>query len=96
MHDYSTLGCFHIAGTYNAGTSIIAYNNGQLRGQILSENRPNFTGSVNADCKGEAIFPDFPDRTYKLEFDDVLNKIFWNGRTSGIVWTKGIFLFLFI
>lgn len=94
MHNYSALGCFHIAGTYHAGSARIGYNNGQLEGQFLNEYRPNFTGSVNADCMGEAIFPD--DRSYTFAFDKVLNKIFWEGRTSGNVWTKGIFfLFLF-
>ena len=50
MSHYSSLECFYIAGAYNGGESIIGYNNGQLRGQWLTINRPNFIGYVSADC----------------------------------------------
>lgn len=91
MSHYSSLECFYIAGAYNGGESIIGCNNGQLRGQWLTINRPNFIGYVSADCKGNVTFPE--DRIYKLEFDKVSNKIFWEGRTYGKIWTKGDLLF---
>ena len=86
MNQYSFLGCFYVAGTYNGGKVIIGYHNGQLRGQWLTVNRPNFSGYVGADCKGEVTFPD--DKIHKLEFDKVLNKIFWGNRKEN-VWKKG-------
>ena len=87
MNNHSTLGCFHIAGTYHAESVIIGYNNGQLRGQWLTVNRPNFTGNVSADCKGKVKFPD--DRTYKFEFDKFLNKITWKENVYRDPWRKG-------
>ena len=65
----------------------IDFDNGQLKGQWLNILRPPFTGCVGADCMGDINFPD--DRTYKLEYDRNLKTIFWDGRTSGNVWTKG-------
>ena len=65
----------------------IDFDNGQLKGQWLNISRPPFTGSVGADCMGDMNFPD--DRTYTLEYDRNLKTIFWDGRTSGNVWTKG-------
>ena len=86
---YPTLGCLDIAGTYYQGGSAteIDFDNGQLKGQWLNISRPPFTGSVGADCMGDMNFPD--DRTYTLEYDRNLKTIFWDGRTSGNVWTKG-------
>ena len=71
----------------------IDFDNGQLKGQWLNIDRPPYTGYIGADCTGYMNFPD--DKTYKLEFDKVSRKIYWNGRASGNVWTKGnLLLFL--
>ena len=86
---YPTLGCLDIAGTYFEGgkTMKIDFDNGQLKGQWLNVFRPPHTGYVGPDCIGDMNFPD--DRNHQLEFDRNLRKIFWDGRTSGNVWTKG-------
>ena len=87
MDRYSTLGCFNIAGAYGRGDAKIGYNKGQLIGHWININRVPFNGSIRADCRGKMTFPDH--KRFELEFDKVLNKIFWDGKTSGNVWTKG-------
>ena len=71
----------------------IDFDNGQLKGQWLNIDRPPCIGYVGADCTGYMNFPD--DRTYKLEFDKALGKIYWEGRASGNVWLKGNLLLFF-
>ena len=94
MDRYSTLGCFNIAGAYGRGDAKIGYNKGQLIGHWININRVPFNGSIRADCRGKMTFPDHSSdvphhKLFELEFDKVLNKIFWDGKASGNNWTKG-------
>ena len=93
MDRYSTLGCFNIAGTYGRSAKI-DYNKGQLTGHWINIKRDPFNGSIRADCRGKMTFPDHTpfapyQKLFELEFDKVLNKIFWDGKTSENVWEKG-------
>lgn len=94
MDRCSTLGCFNIAGAYEQGLTKVGYNKGQLIGHWININRERFNGSIRADCRGKMTFPDsklfgYDHELFELEFHKGLNKIFWDGKTSGEVWTKG-------
>ena len=84
----SGLDCSNIAGIYGNGAATINFDKGHLHGKWNKNSRPDFKGTIEANCRGKMLFPDH--RVFTLEYDPKLKKIFWDGRTSGNVWTKGI------
>ena len=65
-----------------------------MHGKWEKNSRPDFKGTIEANCRGKMLFPDH--RVFTLEYDPKLKKIFWDGRTSGNVWTKGRFESVFV
>ena len=86
--------CSSIAGTYGNGAAKIDFDKGHLHGKWEKNSRPDFKGTIEANCKGRMRFPDH--RVFTLEYDPKLKKIFWDGRNSGNVWTKGRFESVFV
>ena len=90
----SGLDCPNIAGIYGNGAATINFDKGHLHGKWNKNSRPDFKGTIEANCKGKMRFPDH--RVFTLEYDPKLKKIFWDGRNSGNVWTKGRFESVFL
>ena len=86
--------CSSITGTYGNGAAKIYFDKGHLHGKWVKNSRPDFKGTIEDNCKGRMRFPDH--RVFTLEYDPKLKKIFWDGRTSGNVWTKGRFEPVFV
>ena len=59
-----------------------------MHGKWNDNSRQGFNGTIGANCIGTMQFPDYGEN-YTLEYDPRLKKIFWNGRKSRNVWTKG-------
>ena len=68
----SGLDCSNIAGIYGNGAATINFDKGHLHGKWNKNSRPDFKGTIEANCKGKMRFPDH--RVFTLEYDPKLKK----------------------
>ena len=58
-----------------------------MEGQFIKENRTDFGGIIDNNCRGVVDFPDGKAKSFKYYEEEY--KIVWGDHSTGQVWNKG-------